>query len=337
MFSIEASSKRVPSGSWVGTRVGRVPEKEMEEKLGRALSSTLQQVRSFRVLDEPVMAAVGQAPDSPPRRGHRALPHEGEEEGGDDEKFETYATLHCVEEGRRAQVACEHVGFFDQNADTIERLVTQARLEGVRISILLADREFSTSPVMNRLKKLRQVFLMPCRLTPRMKLALIEHDQGKRGTVSEFVVGENDRGERAVLAHPRHLPRKGSKGERDPLKRYIPFATNLPAGKILWNLRRLPEDYRRRWGIESGYAGLEQLRARTTSRNHALRLTYFFYSLILYNAWLLANLMLAKRFGRLPLARPMITMRTNQGRLRQDDQRGVRQRRMTVNNELRGR
>lgn len=32
-LSIEASSKRVPSGSWVRDTVGRVPEKEMEEKL----------------------------------------------------------------------------------------------------------------------------------------------------------------------------------------------------------------------------------------------------------------------------------------------------------------
>jgi len=306
-LSIEASSRDVPSGSWVRDTVGRVPEKEMEEKLGRALSSTLQQVRSFRVLNEPVVAAVDKHQIPRHDEGIEPFLTRGKKKAGTT-KFETYATLHCVEEGRRAQIACEHVGFFDENAKTVERLVTQARLEGVRISLLLADREFSTSPVMNRLKRLRQTFLMPCRLTPGMKLALVEHDQGKRGTISQFVVGKNTAGSEPCSFTLVIFPRKGSESERDPLRRYIPFATNLPAGKILWNLRRLPEDYRRRWGIESGYAGIEQLRARTTSRNHALRLTYFFYSLILYNAWLLANLTMAGRFGRLPLARPMITV-----------------------------
>ena len=54
-----------------------------------------------------------------------------------------------------------------------------------------------------------------------------------------------------------------------------------------------------------GYVEVEKFRARTTSRNHTLRLLYFFYALILYNAWLLANLMLAKRFSKL-LAEPII-------------------------------
>ena len=50
---------------------------------------------------------------------------------------------------------------------------------------------------------------------------------------------------------------------------------------------------------------MERFRARTTSRNHTLRLLYFYYALILYNAWLLANLVLAKRFSKF-LEEPMI-------------------------------
>ena len=72
----------------------------------------------------------------------------------------------------------------------------------------------------------------------------------------------------------------------------------MPIVKILWNIHKLLKDYRLRWGIESGYVGVEQFRARTTSRNHSLRLLYFYYALILYNAWLLANLTLAKRFSK---------------------------------------
>jgi IS4 transposase len=75
----------------------------------------------------------------------------------------------------------------------------------------------------------------------------------------------------------------------------------------MWNVRRLPDDYRRRWGIETGYSGIEGFRARTTSKNHSLRLLYFFYALVLYNAWLLANLIIARRFSKI-LSRPIIQM-----------------------------
>jgi hypothetical protein len=48
-----------------------------------------------------------------------------------------------------------------------------------------------------------------------------------------------------------------------------------------------------------------ELRARTTSKSHSLRLLYFYYALILYNACLLANLIMAKRFSKV-LSRPVI-------------------------------
>jgi IS4 transposase len=52
---------------------------------------------------------------------------------------------------------------------------------------------------------------------------------------------------------------------------------------------------------------VEGLRARTTSKSHALRLLYFYYALILYNAWLLSNLIIAKRFSKI-LEAPIIEM-----------------------------
>ncbi|OHE55288.1 MAG: hypothetical protein A3K61_01530 [Thaumarchaeota archaeon RBG_16_49_8] len=91
------------------------------------------------------------------------------------------------------------------------------------------------------------------------------------------------------------------------MKRYIPFATNIQIGKILWSISRLSRDYRLRGGIETGYSGIEQFRARTTSRNHSLRLLYFYYAMILYNAWLLANLTLARSIYK-HLKNPIITV-----------------------------
>jgi hypothetical protein len=297
--------------------VGRVPEGEMREKLDRALESTLDQVKSsFKLFSVPIMAAADKhdIPRHDPNTD-RGFLRRGKRKDGTTTRFETYATLQCVEEGRRAQIACEQTGLFDENADVIESLVTRSRLEGIRIYLLLVDREFFSSKVMNRMNnKLRQRFLMPCKLTSGVKRALEEYARGERKMISRYTLNPSakEEGEDPASFNLVILPKAGcgNEDEKDPSKRFIPFATNISLGDILWNIRRLPKDYRCRWGIESGYVGVEQLRARTTSRNHSLRLLFLYYALILYNVWLLVNLQLAKRFLRIPLPmEPLVPLR----------------------------
>jgi hypothetical protein len=303
-LAIEASSTRVPSGSWVRDAVSRLSEGEVTEKAERALGSTVRELRRFGVFNEPVVCAMDKHQVPRYDEGMEPFLTRGKEKAGT-MKFETYATLQCVEEGRRAQVACAHVGPLDGNADVISGLLEQARLREVEVSLLLLDREFFSASCMARLEKEGQRYLMPCKLTSRTKEAIREHAQGKRRRVSRCRITSTERMEGAYTIVI--LPRKGCEDEPDPLKRYIAFATNIPRRFVMWNVRRLPDEYRRRWGIETGYAGVEGLRARTTSKSHALRLLYFYYALILYNAWLLANLIIAKRFSKV-LEAPIIEM-----------------------------
>src|SRR2546426_5889739 len=303
-LSIEADA-RVPSGSWVRDRVGGVKEESVVAMLDHALDSTLEQVKSFRVFTSPITAAID-THDLPryDRDLDRGFLRRGKQDRGTT-KHEVYATLQCVEEGRRAQIACEQFGFFDEKDEVVEGLLTKARLNDVDISLLLLDRGLFSSSVMNALERNGQTFLMPCILHDGIKKAVVEYSQGRRKRVSQYEMGpEESRASFKLVI----LPKAGaSRDEKDPLKRFIPFATNMPRNRIMWNVRRLPRDYRMRWGIESGDNGIEKFRARTTSRNHSLRLLYFFYSMVLYNAWLLANLILAKRFGRMP-GKPIISI-----------------------------
>ena len=304
------SSARVPSGSWVRDTVEKVPAKEMEGMLRGALDSTLEQVKSFRLFNTPVMCAAD-LHDIPryDRDSDRGYLRRGKRERGTN-TFEGYATLQCVEEGMRAQIACEHVGLFDDKEDAVERLLVNARMEGIDVSLLLLDRGFNGSPTMDMLRRLRQRFLMPCVLTPGIKKALQEHARGEREMVSDYTfTHQGVEGASFTLVI---FPKAGCE-ETDPCKRYVPFATNIPTGDILWNVSRLPKDYRSRWGIESGYVGVEEFRGRTTSRNHSLRLLCFYYALILYNAWLIANLSLARRYCILPLDEPVITVELIKG------------------------
>lgn len=302
-LAVEASSTRVPSGSWVRDAVSRLSEEDVTNRSERALGSMLRELRRYGVFNEPVICAMDKHQIPRYDKGMEPFLTRGKEKAGT-MKFETYATLQCVEEGMRAQLACIHAGPLDDNADVIERLLEQVRLREVEVSLLLLDREFFSASCMVRLEKRGQRYLMPCKLTRRTKDAIREYAEGKRRKVSRCTITPSERRESASF-NIVILPRKGFENETNPLKRYIAFATNIPRRFVIWNARRIPDDYRRRWGIETGYAGVERLRARTTSKGHALRLLYFFYSLMLYDAWLLANLIIARRFSKL-LTRPII-------------------------------
>jgi hypothetical protein len=306
-LAIEASSTRVPSGSWVRDSVSRLSESDVSRKVERALDSTLSELRRYGIFNEPVVCAMDKHKIPRYDEGMESFLTRGMQKDGT-MKFETYATLQCVEEGRRAQIACAHVKILDDNSDVIAGLLEQAKLQQVDVSLLLLDREFFSASVIARLNKLGQMFLMPCKLTRGIKEAVKEYAQGMRRRVSGQALIPSERRETGPF-NLVILPRKGFENESDPLKRYIAFATNIPRRFVMWNVRRLPDDYRRRWGIETEYSGVEGFRARTTSRSHALRLLYFYYALILYNAWLLANLIIARRFGRI-LSRPIIQMQT---------------------------
>ena len=307
-LAVEAGDVRVPSGSWVRDRVVESVESEekMRAMLDGALDATLGQIKSFRTFTGPVMAAIDT---------HDIPRYDGDLDGGflrrgkpdrGTTKHEVYATLQCVEDGMRAQIACEPFGFFDEKEEVVQELLTKARLEEIELSLLLLDRGFFSCAVIDVLKKNGQTFLMPCILNKGVKKAVLEYAEGKkRGRISRYEMGPKERRVSFTLII---LPKPGAReDETDISKRYIPFATNMRWKRIVWNVKRLPRDYRSRWGIETGYVGVEGFRARTTSRNHLLRLLYFFYSLILYNVWLLANLMLANRFSKI-LGEPIITI-----------------------------
>jgi hypothetical protein len=158
-LAIEASSARVPSGSWVRDAVSRLSEEDAANKSESALGSTLRELRRFGVFNEPVVCAMDKHQIPRYDEGMEPFLVRGQQKAGT-MKFETYATLQCVEEGRRAQVACAHVGILDDNADVIAGLLGQVRLHEVEVSLLLLDREFFSASCMARLEKGGQRYLM---------------------------------------------------------------------------------------------------------------------------------------------------------------------------------
>ena len=64
------------------------------------------------------------------------------------------------------------------------------------------------------------------------------------------------------------------------------FAANTDAAP-----KNILKMYRKRWGIETGYRIIRKFLARTTSKRYNVRLLYFYLAIVLYNIWVLVNIL----------------------------------------------
>ena len=79
-------------------------------------------------------------------------------------------------------------------------------------------------------------------------------------------------------------------------------ATNVERWYIKRTMKDVPEEYKKRWRIENNFKSVEQIRARTGSRNHSIRVFMFFLSMTVCNLWYTAvqkmNMVIEIKFGR---------------------------------------
>ena len=147
---------------------------------------------------------------------------------------------------------------------------------------MLPGREFFSVDTIGRLQENNVKFLMPCKNTNNVVAALREFAQGKRGKISGNVIENNWN---SAAYYIMITDRKNAKDSDVPEEKYIGFATNHPAIKT--------EVYAKRWGIETGYGKIEECRAKTRITDMESRMLCFYYSLVLYNEWIIVRAMLS--------------------------------------------
>ena len=182
-------------------------------------------------------------------------------------------------------LAAIHMPALKSMSDFVRRLVDLARQAGAYIRLVLLDRKFFTTGVMKTLGDMKVRYITPCRNTGTVVDALDEFAAGKRDRISKSCITNADRVsvEYTMIITERTRRQKNSKNE--PKNRYIGFATNAQGIDVTM--------YGQRWGIETGYKMLEAMKPRTRSRNIAARNFCFLYAVVMFNAWVLVNAMLA--------------------------------------------
>jgi len=149
----------------------------------------------------------------------------------------------------------------------VKRLLDCVFELGLSIELLLFDRGYFSTELINYLKdaKIKFIMHMPWHREPLkpgidMVYTTTSHKKARVEQASFRVVAVEQKGKVLV------------------------FATNTS-----FRRRKLHRLFRKRWGIETSYRLIGLFLAKTTSKLYALRKLYFFLAVVLYNLWVFWN------------------------------------------------
>ncbi|WP_071529242.1 transposase [Gemmata obscuriglobus] len=227
--------------------------------------------------------------------GHRLPPdrvlrdtepgHDPVQGGRGTHNFHTYATACLVGGPDRYTVGVTAVGEKEPMTDVLTRLLDQLTAARVTVRVALLDKAFFTIAVMRLLQSHNVPFVIPAVVLgrkPRPGVPAVGLRALRRRRAGRYTYTHADRGTSVrsglVIAHKSDRHRKTG-GRRTKTLLYAPWrVTGAPVP-----IRDL---YRRRFGIESSYRRLGQVRPRTSTTNGVVRLLWVAVGLILRNAWI---------------------------------------------------
>jgi len=228
--------------------------------------------------------------------------------------FHAYASCSVVEYGQRFTLAMRWVGKDEPLKETLQQLLKQVRMLGVKVRFLLLDREFYSVNVIRYLQASRTPFLMPVAhrgrkpADPTKAKGTRRFLRWKKGGFSRHTL-QNDKGRRASVHICVCCRNYAGRRKRHGRKRLVYAFWGFQPGPPAW----VREEYRKRFGIETSYRQMNQCRIRTCTRNPVLRLLFVGIALLLRNVWVWFHLnVLANRYanGRLRLRPELLRLTT---------------------------
>ena len=233
----------------------------------------------------------------PPRLGYRPrrtaidfvfIPYHGEPAREEEEirrgrakhgttHFHCYATAYIIYKNKRVTVALTVVRADDDALTVLQRLLARLKELGLRCSRLYLDREFYCVPIIRFLQKQPFVSIMPVvRRGERMKALL----RVNRSYQTTYTMRSREHGEVTftVWVVCRYL--KGRRG-----KHGIERLGYVVIGDLPWQPTQVRDGYRRRFGVETSYRLMNQVRVRTISPEPNRRLLYIALAFLIVNLW----------------------------------------------------
>ena len=191
--------------------------------------------------------------------------------------FWRIASLYVIWRGVRITLALTYGLPKESPLNVVKRLLERRKAVGFRASVLYLDKGFCCVEVVKYLQAIHESAVLAC--TVRGKAdghgtrALCRGRQAYRTThtFSDGTLAD-------VALVPTLKRDKKTKKKRRTWLVYVIIHLD-------WSAKKTQQRYRHRFGIESSYRQLRELRAHTNSRNVALRFFFLGLALLLVNIW----------------------------------------------------
>jgi hypothetical protein len=208
-------------------------------------------------------------------------------------RFYRCATAYLLHKDARLTLAVVFVKPKLDKVSVLARLPKALKDAGLSIKCLYADKAFCSIEVVRylRSRRIAAIIAMPIRGKQGGTRKLC---RGGKSYWTSYTMQSAEHGSiRVVVAVVRTYQRRRS-GQRQLC--WLLYVCLHIGGKVVRVRRR----YRRRFGIESGYRLMEQVRARTTSPNPALRFLLMGVALLIVNMWIRLHWLFLRLPGRGP-------------------------------------
>lgn len=195
--------------------------------------------------------------------------------------FHGYATVSIVHDDQRYVVALRFVEKDESMQEIVVWLLNRLKSIGISIKRAYFDKGFCSVPVLKTLQRRKIKFILPIPV------------RGKAGGVRKLFEASASHKTTYTFNSPKHgelkvsavAVKKYSKGryKRKGARWFAYAVAGLPKSV---EPHQVFEMYRQRFGIETSYRQMNQVRARTTSRNPVIRLLLVGLAFILFNLYI---------------------------------------------------
>jgi DDE family transposase len=206
--------------------------------------------------------------------------------------FWRIASLYVIWRGVRVTLALTYVLPKESVLSILLRLLKRGAALGVRAKVLYLDKGFSTGEIIRYLQKTRQSAVIACPIRGKQgeggTRALCH---GRKHYRTRYTFTDGTTADLAVV--PTLIRDKKTRKRKRTWLIYVLIHLD-------WSAKKTQQRYRRRFGIESSYRQLGQVRAHTNSRNVALRFFCLALALLLLNVWTYLRCACTRLIGKGP-------------------------------------
>ena len=155
----------------------------------------------------------------------------------------------------------------------IGSLFKRLKTIGVKTGTVYLDKEFFNTDVISKLDELKVNFVIAAKSNKVINKELKNHQKeyGNTSTIFEYRFQKGGPSFNIVAIY------------NDKKKKYLLFATNKKAESIEKFEKMIPEEYRKRWNIETGYRVKNEFKIRSCTKSPVARVLFFIIQCIMYN------------------------------------------------------